>query len=211
MRKRERFESAWWEVRDDEDEPGEPFWYGAGSGDKEASEFDPGEPLIMDPRHFPVGTRVEISEPDDPEFYDRLFAEREKAIASASAPTPPADDVAALTAERDEARALLTQCWDAAGLLCAHMTGKPGQAWEEGEDLANQIEDLAGRAGEENDRDELESQVDALRASNARLRAAAEKVCSAATQMIQVGAKYSTMETAALDQLRAALAEGRGE
>ena len=54
--------------------------------------------------------------------------------------------LAAVTGERDAARAILTRCWDASGLLCADMTGKPGQAWEEAADLVAQIEENASAA-----------------------------------------------------------------
>jgi hypothetical protein len=74
----DHFETAHWTVDDDEDEPGNPFWRGAGSGDKEESIFDPGEPILMRPEHFPIGTRVEVTEPEDPEFYARLFQDQNK-------------------------------------------------------------------------------------------------------------------------------------
>ena len=43
-------------------------------------------------------------------------------------------------------RKLLTQCWDATGLLGANMTGQPFQAWEEPSDLLGKIEELASDA-----------------------------------------------------------------
>lgn len=43
-------------------------------------------------------------------------------------------------------RKLLNECWAAAGLLGANMTGQPYQAWEEPSDLVGQIEDLASDA-----------------------------------------------------------------
>lgn len=72
-RKKELTESAHWRIDVDEDEPERgPFWRGAGADDKDESIFDPGEPLIMDPRHWPPGTCVVVSEPWDNEFYAKL-------------------------------------------------------------------------------------------------------------------------------------------
>ena len=72
----ELFQTDVWRVAIDEDEPEQGhFWKGSCAGDKEGSTFDPGEPLIMNANHFPVGTVVEVSEPEDEEFYDKLFYE----------------------------------------------------------------------------------------------------------------------------------------
>lgn len=71
----ERYHSAWFEV-DIDDETGELFWRGGGAGDKDETRFDRGEPLSMDPRHFPVGTRIDVTEPWDEEFYERLLDRR---------------------------------------------------------------------------------------------------------------------------------------
>lgn len=70
--RREEFESAHWTV-DVEEETDRPFWRGAGSGDKEETVFDQGDPLIMRPEHFPPGTRIVVIEPWDEEFYSRLL------------------------------------------------------------------------------------------------------------------------------------------
>lgn len=68
------YDSAHWCVDIDEDEPElGHFWRGAGAGDKDESVFDKGEELTMNPNHFPVGTVVNISEPEDSEFYEHLF------------------------------------------------------------------------------------------------------------------------------------------
>jgi hypothetical protein len=71
------------------------------------------------------------------------------------------DDLVATEASRDEARLILDECWDASGLLCSRMTGQPRQSWEQGDDLIQQITELAERAGEEGERDTLEAQRDA--------------------------------------------------
>lgn len=90
----ESFPSAWFEIRQD-DETGEVYWYGGGAGDKEATEMSKGEPLIMPPDHWPVGTRVDVTEPWDEEFYDKLFEERQKMIERGSpAPATPDHDAA---------------------------------------------------------------------------------------------------------------------
>lgn len=73
-KKGERYHSAWFEIEVD-DETGEPFWRGGAAGDKDESKFDAGEPLTLDPGHFPPGTRIVVEEPWDEEFYDRLFEE----------------------------------------------------------------------------------------------------------------------------------------
>lgn len=67
------FDSACWRIDVDE-ETGEPFWRGSGSGDKDESQFDHHEPLIMSPNHFPPETFVKVHEPeDDKGFYSKLF------------------------------------------------------------------------------------------------------------------------------------------
>lgn len=43
-------------------------------------------------------------------------------------------------------RALLNECWAAAGLLGSAATGQPYQAWEEPSDLVRQVEQLAADA-----------------------------------------------------------------
>lgn len=48
--------------------------------------------------------------------------------------------------ERDEARALLVRCWDAAGLLTSKWTKIDDQAWERGDDLVAEISELRGAA-----------------------------------------------------------------
>lgn len=88
----DRFDSAWFEIKQ-EDDTRRVYWEGAGSGDKEGSRLDYGEPLTMDPAHFPVGTRVDVNEPWDEEFYEKLFEEREARIeawrkAQSPCPTP---------------------------------------------------------------------------------------------------------------------------
>lgn len=87
-KKGERYHAAWWEIRVD-DETGKPYWYGAWADDKEGTRFDEGEPLTLDPNHWPPGTRIDCEEPWDEQFYERLFAERDSRNASPSAtPTP---------------------------------------------------------------------------------------------------------------------------
>jgi hypothetical protein len=71
----DRFGSAWYEIKQ-EDDTGRVYWEGAGAGDKGESRLNYGEPLTMDPTHFPVGTRIDVTEPWDEEFYEKLFAER---------------------------------------------------------------------------------------------------------------------------------------
>lgn len=51
-----------------------------------------------------------------------------------------------LVAEINRLRRLLNECWDAAGLLNADMTGQPYQAWEEPSDLVAEIEKLCAKA-----------------------------------------------------------------
>lgn len=82
-KKGEIHETSYWEIDFDE-ETGKPFWRGAGADDKDETIFDAEQPLTMDPKHFPPGTRISVEEPWDEEFYTKLFAEREKA-------QPPAD------------------------------------------------------------------------------------------------------------------------
>jgi hypothetical protein len=72
MKKGETHEAAHWTVETDED-TGEPYWSGAGAGDKERTDMDPDECLEMNPKHFPPGTRVVVTEPWDPDFYSKLF------------------------------------------------------------------------------------------------------------------------------------------
>ena len=73
----DRFDSAWWEIRQ-EDDTGKVYWWGCGVADKEVTRID--GPLTMDPSHFPPGTRIDVNEPWDEEFYDRLFDERAKML-----------------------------------------------------------------------------------------------------------------------------------
>jgi hypothetical protein len=73
--KGEEYESAWFRVEVD-DETGRPSWGGGGAGDKERTEFGSGEPLVLDPAHFPPGTRIVVIEPWDEEFYGRLAQHR---------------------------------------------------------------------------------------------------------------------------------------
>lgn len=48
-----------------EDDDGNRYWRGAcGPDDKDESEFDVGEPLVLDPAHWPIGTRVETTVPE---------------------------------------------------------------------------------------------------------------------------------------------------
>ena len=61
-------DSAHWRIEVD-DETGKPYWTGAGAADKERSDFDPGEPLTMNPDAWPPGTTVVVTEPWDPDFY----------------------------------------------------------------------------------------------------------------------------------------------
>jgi hypothetical protein len=72
----DRFDSASYEIKQ-EDDTGRVYWEGAGAADKEVSRLDYGEPLTMDPAHFPVGTRIDVNEPWDEKFYEKLFEERE--------------------------------------------------------------------------------------------------------------------------------------
>ncbi len=75
----EKFHTANWTVDVDEDEPERgAFWRGAGDGDKEESQLEPGEALTMNPNHFPVGTRIDVYEPEDSDFYEKLFNEQVK-------------------------------------------------------------------------------------------------------------------------------------
>ncbi len=53
---------AQWRVDADE-ETGQHFWRGGGSGDKDETRFDLGNHLIMDPTSFAVGTVVNVTEP----------------------------------------------------------------------------------------------------------------------------------------------------
>lgn len=75
--KAEKFHTANWTVDIDEDEPERgAFWRGASDGDMDESIFEPDENLIMDPNTFPVGTRIDVYEPEDPAFYERMFERR---------------------------------------------------------------------------------------------------------------------------------------
>lgn len=91
MRKKgERFHVAWWEIReDDSEDPPRPYWYGYCEGDKDGDRLNCGESLTLDPAVFPVGTRIDVEEPWDEEFYERLFDERMKRITAPSPPPPP--------------------------------------------------------------------------------------------------------------------------
>jgi hypothetical protein len=68
----EMHESAWFAV-DVDDETGVPFWRGGGADDKDETRFEGGEPLVLNPNHFPPGSRVTLDEPWDEAFYDRLY------------------------------------------------------------------------------------------------------------------------------------------
>jgi hypothetical protein len=59
---------------------------------------------------------------------------------------PAGQEVEHLRSEVERLCGLLTRCWDAAGLLHADVTGRPGQAWDEPSDLVAAIESLAERA-----------------------------------------------------------------
>ena len=82
--KRELSESGYMICKISEDEPElGHYWEGAGDGDKDVTTFAPGEPLTLNPNHFPVGTRISQLEPDDPEFYAELFRRQNAARVSA--------------------------------------------------------------------------------------------------------------------------------
>ena len=55
-------EESHWEVVKDE-ETGEKYWSGGCNGDMDRSDFDPGEALKLDPKHFAVGFVVKGYEP----------------------------------------------------------------------------------------------------------------------------------------------------
>ena len=93
-KKRERFHAAWWEIRDDDEGDG-PYWEGCGEGDKEGTRMSDGEALMMSPSHFPVGTRVDVSEPEDPAFYEKLCEVRPVPIHTL------ADDLRRARSQRD--------------------------------------------------------------------------------------------------------------
>jgi hypothetical protein len=78
-RKGEEYESGQIRIDVDEDS-GRPFWRGAGADDKEETCLGYDQPIMLDPRHFPPGTRVVIVEPWDEEFYWKLFEERSRTL-----------------------------------------------------------------------------------------------------------------------------------
>lgn len=124
----ERFHSAWWEIRDDDDDDAGPYWYGYCEGDKDGDRLGDGEPLKMDPRHFPVGTRIDVEEPWDEEFYAKLYEQRGK-----SEPPTEGELIAALKAaesallicHRDLVEWRQFARFNAAGILCGEQVGIP--------------------------------------------------------------------------------------
>ena len=81
--------AAWYELRQDDD--GQPYWYGYHEGDKDGDRNADGEPLSISTSCWPVGTRVEISEPDDPQFYERLWNDRAEQFGLPKMPLTPED------------------------------------------------------------------------------------------------------------------------
>lgn len=55
-----------------DDETGKKFWRGAGTGDKDVTAFDPGDPLVLTPEAWPVGTVVSARVPVDEDGYSRV-------------------------------------------------------------------------------------------------------------------------------------------
>jgi hypothetical protein len=81
------------------------------------------------------------------------------------------EEIESLRSERDEARAVLCQCWDASGLLDDQMTGIPGQAWEVPSDLVGQVEELASKAlGRDTAEAERDAAIKALEDAPTRAR-----------------------------------------
>jgi hypothetical protein len=64
---------------DVDDETGKHFWRGAGTDDKDETQFDLDEPMVMHPRHFPPGTVVQSFEPEETgTFYLQLLLAQHK-------------------------------------------------------------------------------------------------------------------------------------
>ena len=71
--RQQQVHTATWTIRDDDDGDG-PYWDGFCPGDKDGDRLPDGQPLVMYPTHWPVGTRVTTTEPEAPEFYARLVS-----------------------------------------------------------------------------------------------------------------------------------------
>ena len=53
---------AWYKILID-DETGDKYWSGGGDGDKDVTNFDNGEPLVIDPGGFEEGTVIKCYRP----------------------------------------------------------------------------------------------------------------------------------------------------
>lgn len=58
-------EYATWETHEHAIEPHGLFWLGGSVDDKDEIRFEVNKPLIIDPRSFPVGTRIIVYVPVD--------------------------------------------------------------------------------------------------------------------------------------------------
>ena len=60
--KENMFLSAYFELKGD-DITGDLYWSGYAEGDKDGSNFNYGDPLVLSPEHFPLGCKVHLYEP----------------------------------------------------------------------------------------------------------------------------------------------------